>query len=76
MPYYIFAVKPFAPPERLAEFAAYKEASVHAKALRAAPPAELGAPGPARIKIMFAADPLAAEDLLLQLRQAGPSGDE
>ena len=72
MPYYLYAVKPFAQLERLADFAAYKDASVHAKVLRAALPAQ----SPARIRIMFAADPLAAEDLLLQLRKAGPSGDE
>ena len=72
MPYYIYAVQPFAQLERLADFAVYKDASVQAKVLRAALPAQ----SPARIRIMFAADPLAAEDLLLQLRQAGPSGDE
>lgn len=72
MPYYIYAVKPMAQLERLADFAAYKDASAHVKVLRAALPAQ----SPARIKIMFAADPLAAEDLLLQVRQAGPSGEE
>jgi hypothetical protein len=72
MPYYVFAVKPFAQLECLADFAAYPAASAHAKTLRAAP----GADASARIKIMFAADALAAEDLLLQVRQAGPTGDE
>ena len=38
MPYYVFAVKPFAQLERLAEFTAFKDASAHAKALRAAQP--------------------------------------
>ena len=72
MPYYVFAVKPFAQLEKLAEFTAFKEASAHAKALRAAPPGD----AQVRIKVMFADNPLAAEDLLLQVREAGPSGDE
>jgi hypothetical protein len=72
MPYFVFAVQPFAAPDRLADFAAYAEASAHAKALRAAQ--EVGTN--VRIRIMFAADPLSAEDLLLQLRTAGPGGDE
>lgn len=78
MPYYVFAVKPFTPPEQLAEFAAFKEASAHAKVLRNAPvPPEAAAVAAGlRIKVMFAETPEAAEDLLLQVRVAGPSGDE
>ena len=73
MPYYVFAVNPpFAPLEQLAEFEVFALASAHAKALRAAQ-AGLGAP---RIKVIFADDPLAAENLLLQVRQAGPAGDD
>lgn len=72
MPYYVYAVKPFAQLEKMAEFAAFKEASTHAKALRQAPQVDAAT----RIKIMFAETPLAAEDLLLQVRTAGPSGDE
>jgi hypothetical protein len=72
MPYYVYAVKPFAQLEKLAEFAVFKEASVHAKALREGPQAAAAT----RIKVMFADNPLAAEDLLLQLRTAGPGGDE
>lgn len=72
MPYYVFAIKSFAAPEQLAEFDAFKAASTHAKALRVAPDAAAGV----HIKIMFADSPLAAEDLLLQIRVAGPSGDE
>ena len=72
MPYYVFAVKPFSLLSKLAEFEAFKEASAHAKALRAAQ-----APGATdRIKVMFADNQLAAEDLLSQVREAGPSGDE
>ena len=50
MPYYVYAVKPMAQLEQLAQFDAFKQASTHAKALRAA---QTGAPQ-ARIKVMFA----------------------
>lgn len=72
MPYYVYAVRPFAQLEQLAEFAAFAPASAHAKALRAAQAAGDGA----RIKVMFADNALAAEDLLLQVRDPGPAGDE
>lgn len=72
MPYYVFAVRPFAQLERLAEFDAFNAASAHAKALRAAQPAG----DTARIKVIFAENALAAQDLLLQVRQAAPAGDE
>jgi hypothetical protein len=73
MPYYVYAVKPLAQLEQLAEFPAFKDASAHAKALRQAAPQGDAA---TRIKVIFADTPLAAEDLLLQVRAAGPSGDE
>lgn len=72
MPYFVYALKPFVQPRQLAQFDAYVEASAHAKAARAA----LAPAGGERIRIMFAADALAAEDLLLAVRHAGPSGDE
>ena len=72
MPYFVYRVKPYAQLEKLAEFGAFKEASAHAKSLRAAQP---GAPGTS-IKVMFADSPLQAEDLLLQVRERGPSGDD
>lgn len=72
MPYYVYAVKPYAQLERLAEFPAFKEASAHAKALRAGQRAGLAA----RIKVMFADNPTAAEDLMLQVREAPPDGDD
>ena len=72
MPYYVYAVKPMAQLEKLAQFEAFQEASTHAKALRAA---QSGGPQ-ARIKVMFADSPLAAEDLLLQVREAPPDGDD
>ena len=73
MPYYVYRVRPFAQLSKLAEFVAYGEASAHAKALRAA---EAGASNDGRIQIMFADDETQAEDLLCQVRTAGPSGDE
>ena len=72
MPYYVYAVKPMAQLERLAQFDAFKEASTHAKSLRAA---QSGGPQ-ARIKVMFADNELAAEDLLLRVREAPPDGDD
>ena len=72
MPYYVYVVKPFAQLEKLAEFSVFKEASVHAKSLRAA---QAGMSGE-RIKVMFADNPLAAEDMLLQVREAPPDGDD
>ena len=72
MPYYVYRVGPFAQLLKLAEFDAFKPASAHAKALRAAP----DQPPQTRIKIMFAGCEALAEDLLCQVREAGPSGDE
>lgn len=72
MPYYIYLVKPFAQLEKLGEHPAFKDASVHAKALRAEAPS--AAPG--QVKVMFAENEWMAEDLLCQVRERGPSGDD
>ena len=72
MPYFVFTVKPFAQLEKLAEFAGFREASAHAKALRAA---QAGRPR-REVKVMFADNQHAAEDLLCQVREAGPTGDD
>ena len=72
MPYYIFRVKPFAQLEKLAVFDAFNEASAQAKSLRATQSADT----PGKIKVMFAEDDLQAEDLLCQVRDAPPRGDE
>jgi len=72
MPYYIYRVAAFAQIEKLAEFDAFKPASAHAKALRAAP----GTAPQNKIKLMFADTEQAAEDLLCQVREPGPLGDE
>jgi hypothetical protein len=72
MPYYVYAVRPFAQLECLGEHAAFKDASAQAKTLRAAQ----AAGDPARIKVMFAETALAAEDLLLQVRDPAHPGEE
>ena len=59
--------------EQLGEHTAFRDASQQAKALRAAAGE---ADPPAQVRVMFAETALAAEDLLLQIRQPGPSGDE
>ena len=80
MPYYVYAVRPFAQLERLGEHAAFRDASAMAKALRAerAERARNAAAGGAseQIRVMFAETALAAEDLLLQSREPPPPGDE
>jgi hypothetical protein len=72
MPYYIYRVKPFAQLEKLTEFETFNDASAHAKALRAGD----GAASTGKIKLMFADNELQAEELLSQVRVAGPRGDE
>ena len=72
MPYFVFSVKPFAQIEKLAEFTTFKEASAQAKSLRAA---QAGGEG-ARVKVMFADKQELAEDLLCQIREPGPTGDD
>lgn len=69
MPYYLFAVKGFGQLEKLDECAVFRDASQRAKALRAQP----GAP---MVKLMFGENQLAAEDALLQVRDAPPTGDD
>lgn len=71
MPYYVFAIRPFGQLDKLGEHTVFKDASAQAKTLRAAQ-----ADGAPRIKVMFGETQLAAEDQLLQLREAGPAGDE
>lgn len=72
MPYFVFSVRPFAQIAKLAEFARFHDASAHAKALRAAPAEHADA----RIKVMFAETQALAEDLLCQIRDPSPAGDE
>ncbi len=72
MPYYLYRVMPLGVVHKLTEFATFREASTHAKALRAADPP--GTPG--KVKVMFADNELLAEDLLCQVREPGPTGDD
>lgn len=73
MPYFIFAIQPFARLQPLGACPTFPDASRQAKQLRAAE-----APGAARrIRIIYAENELAAEDLLLQPpREAPPEGDD
>jgi len=72
MPYYVYRLAPFSQLEKLAEFDAFKLASARAKALRIAP----GAKAQDKIKVVFADSEQLAEDLLCQVREPGPLGDE
>ena len=72
MPYFVYAVRPFAQLEQLGEHAAYKDASAQAKALRS----ELRSGDATRIRVMHAASALEAEDLLLQIREPSHPGEE
>lgn len=72
MPYYIYRVKPFAQLSKLAEHAAFASASAQAKTLRAG----LDAGSPDKIKVIFAENETQAEDLLCQVRDPGPAGEE
>jgi hypothetical protein len=72
MPYFVFSVRPHAQIEPLAEFSNFKQASAHAKSLRATQAVATGA----RVKVMYADDVRLAEALLRQVRKAGPTGDD
>jgi hypothetical protein len=72
MPYYIYRIKPFSQFEKLSEFEAFRDASAHAKGLRAAQDGDL----PGKIKVMFADNERQAEELLCQVRSPGPKGDD
>ena len=65
-------LRPDAQIEKLAEFSAFKDASVHAKAQRTAP----AAGGGAKIKLMFADNEQLAQDLLCQVREPRPTGED
>jgi hypothetical protein len=73
VPYYLYRIQPLGVLRKLDQFERFAEASARAKALRAADAA--GMP-PGKVKVMFAENELQAEDLLSQVREAGPSGDD
>lgn len=72
MPYYLYKVFPFHRLEKVAEFAAFPEASAAAKQLRQEP----GLPAECRVRVMFANDVLGAEALLTEVREPQPRIDE
>jgi len=72
VPYYIYLVKPFGQLDKLGEHGAFAAASTQAKTLRAALPAG----STEKVKVIFAENELQAEDLLCQVREAGPPGEE
>jgi hypothetical protein len=72
MPYFVFSIRPFAQILKLAEFPAFKDASAHAKTVRAARGPDAGV----RIQVMFAENERLAEDLLCQIRDPSPAGDD
>jgi hypothetical protein len=72
MPYFVFSIRPFAQIRKLAEFDGFKDASAHAKSLRALQSSDSNG----RIKLIFAENEQLAEDLLCQIRTPGPSGDD
>lgn len=74
MPYYLYRIFPMRRLEAAGEEASFAAASARAKALRAAP----DRPADCAVKVVFAANPLEAEDLLSQVRspQPGLAGDE
>jgi hypothetical protein len=73
MPYFVYRVGSLGVLTKLGEFAAFREASAHAKQLRSAD----SPGGGGRIKVMFADNELAAEDQLSQVRERPPmTGDD
>lgn len=74
MPYYVYRMFPLRRLEQVAAPASFAEASTLAKSLRAAP----DLPRDCAIKVIFADNELAAEDLLSQVRERPPglAGDE
>lgn len=72
MPYYVYAVRPFAQLEQMGAHAAFRDASAQVKALRQAQRSD----SPTTFRVMFADDALSAEDLLLAVREPVPPGDD
>ena len=75
MPYFVYKITefPIRQLEKIEQHEAYREASGRAKQIRAA----LDADAKCIIKVMFADNELLAEDLLNQVREAGPElGDD
>lgn len=71
MPYYIYKVFPFHRLEKVAEIAAFPQASAQAKAMRKDP----ALPTECKVKVIFAEDEFGAETLLTEVREPGPRID-
>ena len=72
MPYFIYHIRPPGLLQALQEHDSFPKASAQAKQLRAAlPPNSLE-----RIKVIFAENHEQAEELLTQVREPGPPGEE
>lgn len=74
MPYYIYKIAnfPIRKLEKLAQHAAFRDASASAKALRAS----LASAGESSIKVILADNELHAEDLLSRQRPPQPNPDD
>lgn len=72
MPYFIYRVFPFHKLEKIAEFAAFPEASAAAKRLRKAE----DLPADCRVRVIFAEDVLGAETLVAEVREPRPRFDD
>lgn len=72
MPYYLYKVFPMFRLEKVAQFAAFAEASAAAKQMRRDP----ALPADCRVKVIFADDVLGAETLLTEVREPQPRHDE
>ena len=75
MPYFIYNVQhqPILQLKKLEQHDSYRDASARAKAMRREP----GTADPAAIKMIFAENELAAEDILSQVREPAPElGDD
>lgn len=73
MPYFLYrVVPPLGQLQPLGQYDTFPEASRQAKALRSAEPGL----APRRVRVIFADNALEAEDLLLQVRERPPGGDD
>jgi len=72
MPYYLYKVFPMFRLEKVAEFAAFPEASAAAKQMRREP----SLPADCKVKVIFAEDVLGAEALLTEVREPRPRFDD
>ena len=72
MPYFIYRLGPVGTLQQLESHDSFSAASAQAKKLRVTLPEK----SLDRVKVIFADNPLQAEELLTQVRQPGPPGEE